>query len=301
MSIVFLFIDGIGLGEAGPSNPFSNNNYSSFETLAGGRQLTNRAEVVEKEQVLFRPIDARLDVEGLPQSGTGQVTLFSGENAAKVIGKHFGPFPHSQTRYLLEQYSLFQKVQKIGREPYFMNAYPKRFFQFLNKRNRWTSTTLMTKSAGLGLNTIEEVKAETAVTAELTQGAWKNRLGLDVPEIKPEEAARRVHNMLGSKDLILLEYYLTDKAGHSQNPEMAGEVLTVLDRFVGKLTDLLAPERDESLVITSDHGNLEDLSTKTHTLNSVPLMVNGTATSAFKGVQSIMGVTDAILKALDSE
>ena len=298
MSIVLLFIDGVGLGGPDTANPFHVHSYEAFESLAGGQPFTAEAEACQNEHSLFRPLDACLDVEGLPQSGTGQVSLFTGENAAKIINRHFGPFPHSQTRYLLENYSLFHEVKELGLSPYFMNAYPDRFFRFMNQRNRWTSTTLMAKSAGLELNTIDEIHSGTAVTAELTQQAWKERLQLDVPEIQPEDAAARVLKMLQSRDLVLVEYYLTDKAGHAQSMERSHGVLTVLNRFIGHLTDQMNHSNGESLVITSDHGNIEDLSSKTHTFNSVPLMTYGDAAAEFSQVNSIMEVKNAVINAL---
>lgn len=301
MPIVFLFIDGVGLGEPDSSNPFYVKKYKSFERLSGGQPFTSEAESYQNYHKLFRSIDACLGVEGLPQSGTGQVTLFSGNNAAEIIDRHFGPFPHSQTRYLLEKYSLFHNVQELGLSPYFMNAYPDRFFRFMNKRNRWTSTTLMAKSAGLELNTIDEINSKTAVSAELTQKAWRDRLQLDVPEIEPEEAADRVLKMIQKKDLVLIEYYLTDKAGHEQSSERSREVLTVLDRFTGHIVDHMDPYTGHSLVITSDHGNIEDLSSKTHTFNPVPLMVYGNAATEFTDVKSIRGIKSALISALHKE
>ncbi len=93
----------------------------------------------------------------MPQSGTGQTTLFTGENASQVIGKHLGPYPHSGIKHLLQEQSIFQAVQQSGKKPYFMNAYPPIFFELSEKRNRWSCTTLMTKSANITLNSTEEV------------------------------------------------------------------------------------------------------------------------------------------------
>jgi len=50
-------------------------------------------------------------VEGLPQSGTGQATLFTGVNCAERVGRHFGPYPHSTTHEILRDHNLFRRVE----------------------------------------------------------------------------------------------------------------------------------------------------------------------------------------------
>lgn len=299
MSVIFLFIDGVGLGDAADSNPFTRAEYPAFSRMAGGQSFDRNTASVYKGEHLFKPVDANLGIEGLPQSGTGQTTLFTGVNAAAVIGKHFGPFPHSGIKHLLREQSLFLKAQRMGRSCHFVNAYPQVFFNKSKKRNRWSCTTLMTKSAGLKLNTVEEVREGEAVTAGLTQEAWKEQLDIDVPGIGPEEAAGRLLSKAEEGDLILHEYYLTDKAGHSRDHEKAGRVISLYDRFL----DTLIKERKEefTLVLCSDHGNVEDLSTKTHTRNRVPLFVEGPAAACFKEAESILDVTPAILKSLEKD
>ena len=263
-----------------------------------GADFNKDAESVFKSDHIFKPIDANLDVEGLPQSGTGQTTLFTGENASKVIGKHFGPFPHSGIKHLLREQSIFHAVKEAGKNPFFINAYPPIFFEHSKRRNRWSCTTLMTKSAGMKLNSTEEVLDETALTAEIIQNAWRERLGIDIPKIDAQEAGQRLLNMAGEYDLVLYEYYLTDKAGHSQKQENAELVLNTLNEF---LLHIIKQKRSsDTLVITSDHGNLEDLSTKTHTRNKVPLFVMGEGIDHFSQVESLIGVKDGIIKTLSS-
>ena len=295
MSLCFLFVDGIGVGERNQLNPLSNKDLQSFSFFTNSAGLDTLSKERVEDKILFKKIDANLDVEGLPQSGTGQTTLFTGENASKVIGKHFGPYPHSGIKPLLKEKSLFHKVIDMGKKPHFINAYPEIFFKKSSKRDRWSCTTLMTKSAGLRLNRVEDVINGHAVTAEITQSVWRSRLNLDVPEIDPADASERVINSLNKYDLVLYEYYLTDKAGHEQNREMADQVLRTLDQFIFGIINGLRP--DDTLVITSDHGNLEDLSVKTHTRNPVPLFVIGDV-NAFQSVRSIQDVTPAILEVM---
>ncbi|TVR16309.1 MAG: hypothetical protein EA391_08315 [Balneolaceae bacterium] len=296
MAVLFVFVDGIGVGKNNTDNPLASEKLHSFSLFTGQNGVHSGCNERDESGILFKKIDANLDVEGLPQSGTGQTALFTGINASKKIGKHFGPFPHSEIKPLLRKKSLFHKVIEMGKSAHFLNAYPDIFFKKSEKRNRWSCTTLMTKSANLHLNRLQDVLDEKAITAEIVQSAWRSMLNLDVPSIDPEDAAGRALNALNAYDLVLYEYYLTDKAGHAQDREMADKVLMVLDRFLMRIKKNKKP--DDTLVICSDHGNIEDLSTKTHTRNPVPLFVAGD-TEPFKRAASILDVTPGILRVLE--
>lgn len=298
MAVLFIFIDGIGLGEESESNPFFTHSWPAFEWMSGGHFGRNYQSINESDHI-FKGIDANLGVKGLPQSGTGQTALFTGVNASKKIGKHFGPFPHTGIKPFLKKDSIFQGVQSIGLKPYFMNAYPPVFFEHAKKRNRWSCTTLMTKSAEMPLHSTKEVLNEEALTAEIIQNAWREKLNIDLPKIEPEDAGQRILNILEQYDLVLYEYYLTDKAGHTQKKEDAIRVMDPLNIFLNYIID--NKKREDLLVISSDHGNLEDLSTKTHTRNPVPLLALGRDAGLFREVDSILGVKDSILKWLERE
>lgn len=296
MGVLFLFIDGIGLGPSSAHNPFSVRDFEGFQQLTGGERLTNDAPPISTSELVFRSVDATLGVEGLPQSGTGQATLFSGENASAMIGKHFGPYPHTRIKVLLQERSLFHQVQQMGKWPYFMNAFPEIFFERASLRNRWSCATLMTRSAGLKINSVEEVFAGKALTAEILQDYWKKMLNLEVPAISYDEASIRVLNALDEYDVVLMEYYLTDKAGHSQKLDDAVLAIERIDKFINSF---LSKNNTHTLVICSDHGNIEDLSIKTHTVNNVPLIVSGPAARNFINIDDLKGVTPSILASIE--
>ncbi|MEX0661578.1 MAG: alkaline phosphatase family protein [Balneolaceae bacterium] len=295
MSVIFIFIDGIGVGENIKENPLANKKWRSFSHFTQSNGIHKECEARESESVLFKAIDANLGVEGLPQSGTGQVTLFSGVNASKMIGKHFGPFPYSTTKPFLEEGSLFHQVQEMGKKPHFINGYPEIFFKRAERIDRWSATTLMTRSANVRLNTTQDVLDGKAITAEIKQNIWREKLNLDVPEITEPEAADRLLLAAKEYDLVMYEFYLTDKAGHSMDREYADQIRDVLDPFLMHIIDHL-PE-DVTLVITSDHGNLEDLTTKTHTRNEVPLFVMGDI-EPFRKAESLIDITPGIIEVL---
>jgi hypothetical protein len=292
--VVFVFLDGVGLGPATADNPFAGLSLPHFERLAGGQRWTADAAPLAEAGHLFRPIDATLGVEGLPQSGTGQATLFTGVNCAVTAGRHFGPYPHSTSKPVIAARNLFVRLRDAGRTGAFANAYPDRFFRFAEGRNRWTVTTLCCIEAGVPLRREADLRAGDALTADLTAAAWPEHLGIDVPVISEEDAGRRLARLSRAADLTLFEYYLTDKAGHSQSAGRAAITLRAVDVFLGGLLGALDPRRD-LLVVTSDHGNLEDLGTKTHTRYPVPLVALGPGAAAFADVRDLMGVTPALV------
>lgn len=297
MSVLFLFVDGIGIGGDHTDNPFSSFDWPGFRSITNGQSLTKSAHFSRSSSHVFKPIDATLGVQGLPQSGTGQATLFSGQNASKIIDKHFGPYPHSGIKHLLMEESLFQKVLMMGKRPYFVNAFPQIFFDRAKMRNRWSCCTLMTKSAGLKLNSVDEVLNEEAITAEIIQDYWRHHLNLDIPSITINQAVERVAKVSSTYDVTLMEYYLTDKAGHEQDKDSAFKAIERLDTFL-QFYIQVKPE-NQTIILTSDHGNLEDLSVKTHTMNPVPLIVNGPKANHFFDVESIQDITPAILGSLE--
>lgn len=306
--VLFVFVDGVGLGPAGPDNPLGGA-WPALETLAGGHAWTNAARAVDEPEHVFRPLDATLGVEGLPQSGTGQATLFTGVNGAARAGRHYGPFPHSKTKPALAEENIFAQIQRLGlpgsdgsggssgREPSaFANAYPPRFFDYAQKRDRWTVTTRCCVEAGVPIRSVEALQRGAALAADLTGTAWKEKLGLDVAPISEADAAQNLLRLSQRHAFTLFEYFLTDKAGHSRDLDRARRVLRSLDAFLGALLE--SRPDDTLLVLTSDHGNLEDLSAKGHTRAPVPLVALGPGARHFRAARDLTDVVPAILNAL---
>ena len=295
--VTFVFVDGVGLGEGTAANPFAYLALQNIERLAGQQRWTTDAGIVAEPAHLFRPIDATLGMEGLPQSGTGQATLFTGVNCAERAGRHFGPYPHSTSKPVIAEHSMFARLHTAGRTGAFANAYPDRFFRYAEGRNRWTVTSLCCIEAGIPLRREADLRAGDALAADLTAAAWPEQLGIDVPVISEADAGRRLADLSRSSDVTLFEYYFSDKAGHSQDADHAAAVLRALDAFFGGLLDALDLDRD-LLVVTSDHGNLEDLSTKTHTRNPVPLVALGAGADRLATVETLTDLTPALVTLL---
>ena len=297
--VLFVFLDGVGLGLE-EDNPFATLALPAFERLAGGQRWTDAARPVRTPTHTFVPLDATLGVAGLPQSGTGQAALFSGENAALAHGGHFGPYPPSAVRPLLEQQSVYARLLRAGLtagDVAFANAYPDPFFQAAEARGRWTTTTFMARSAGVRLRTAADLAAGHALAADLTGEGWQRLVDPNLAPNSEAHAARRLLALARRHRFTLFEYYLSDKAGHSRNPERAADILTSLDRFFAALLDALDPDRD-LLVVSSDHGNIESLGTKSHTTNAVPLAATGRGADVFARAASLLDVTPMLVSGM---
>ena len=296
MSVLLVFIDGIGLGPRADSNPFHTIETKGFETFSDGQLWTADARAVETPETIFRPIDATLGVEGLPQSGTGQATLFTGINCALQAGRHYGPWPHSSTRDILRTHNVFrQTVEGTGGSAVFANAYPDRFFEIAARRDRWSTTTRCCLDAGISIMKLDDLAAGNAIAADIT-GVGLQRFEPSVEPVPEEVAARRLVDIASRNHVTVFEYFHSDKAGHAMSADLAAGVLASLSRFLEELSRR-RPD-NLSVVVTSDHGNLEDLSVKTHTMNPVPLAVLGPAAPSFSSVHDLTGVTPAIIASL---
>ena len=297
--ILFVFLDGVGLGPATPSNPFHGFKGEVFYHLAGDQRWTQ--PFVEKSAAdhLVDALDATLGVEGLPQSGTGQATLMTGENCAQRVGRHFGPFPHSKTHEVLDRDNLFHQVQALfpsrSAPAAFMNAFPPQYFNATRRRS--TVTTRCCQAAGVEIRDITALREGRALSADLTGTTWRSRLDLDVPERTPEEAGILLTQTARQHACTLFEYFLTDKVGHRRVDLEPVDLLTQLNRFFEGILDTFDPTRD-TLLITSDHGNLEERTHTQHTRNAVPLIVYGWAAPHFSTARTVQDVTPSILQAL---
>lgn len=295
-SIYFLFIDGIGLAPSTESNPFWTNELPGFESLAESTSWTTEGfNIQDRPNLVVRGIDANLSIHGLPQSGTGQSTIFSGVNCAQLAGRHYGPFPHSSSRDVLREKNLFSRVG-IQRS-LFANAYPERFFRMAERRDRWSTTTRCCLDSGIKIMTIADLEKGDALAADITGVGLAKVAELAVTPISESDAAKRVRMMCASKALVVSEYFHTDKAGHAQNSAAAASCLMTLDVFFSCLVHELDWTKT-TLVVTSDHGNLEDLSVKTHTRNPVPLVVRGPDAHHFRDVTDLSHLADAIESAV---
>ena len=273
MAVLMIFWDGVGYGREDVSeNPFFSATLPTFTALFGGSMLSLKKRRLASSLATTTPVNTTLGVEGLPQSGTGQTAIFTGINAPKKIGKHFGPHPFSTLVPIIKEKNIFAELGRRGKSSCFVNAFPQRYFDFINSpRGKTPTVALSYLSAGGRLNTIDDLAAGKALSADFTNEGL-NSFGYTLPILSPRDAGKRFYEIGRSFDFTLFEYFFSDKAGHFQKMKTAVDILEKMDNFVSGILESFNHDND-ILIFISDHGNLEDLSTRSHTRIPVPLFV----------------------------
>jgi hypothetical protein len=241
--------------------------------------------------------DATLGIPGRPQSATGQTTILTGENAPRLIGRHLLGFPNAALREVLRRSSLFRVLAEAGRRAVFANAYPVAYLRALGieaagepeftlgkRRARAAATTVAFAAGGGRFRTWDDARCGRALTHDIT-GRRAREYGAEVPLRAPEEAASILDAVAAEHDLTVFEFFETDEAGHARSMERALEAIDRLDRLLRALVGALGPE--DALVIASDHGNVEDLSTRNHTRAAVPVLGFGRAAAQLAAVEDL--------------
>lgn len=295
-----LFLDGVGIGTKDRGrNPFFEANISALKTLWGGTIPHVRDAYRDFSTASLRPLNATLGVAGLPQSGTGQTSLLTGRNAARIVGKHFGPYPYSTLKPIIAEENIFRRVQSAGKIPFYANAFPRQYFEYINSpRSRTAAITMSWIASGYRLNDSNALAAGNALSADITSERWSNLGYPHMPIISPQEAGKRLAGFTKANDFVLFEYYFTDHAGHHQSMAEAVRILETLDGLIEGILNAF-DHHSMVFILTSDHGNIEDLSTKGHTRNPVPLLAVGKRhreISAYS--RNLTHVVPAILKLL---
>jgi 2,3-bisphosphoglycerate-independent phosphoglycerate mutase len=263
MSVIFFFIDGVGIGVQGSSNPF-------FLTKTPG------LDRLYKEGRFFQA-DSTLGVKGLPQSATGQTAIFTGKNAPKIIGRHLSGRPTENLSRIIEENNIFKELKSKGFTVNYANVYRNEYIENISKtksrRERPSVTTVMSLSAGLVLRNVTDYNNESGVYHDIS-GDILQESGYEVKILTPAEASKRLVKISISYDFTLFEHFMSDIIGHKGDMQAAVKEVRLLDEFVSALLAELNFDED-LLVIASDHGNLEDKSVKTHTMNKVPVIFYG--------------------------
>ncbi len=276
MRVLMVFLDGVGIGARDPaSNPLFAGEYPAFRRLAGDDLFHLQRREFQDRQTSLLSLDTTLGVPGLPQSGTGQTALFTGENAPRLIGRHFGPYPYSLLRPVIASQSIFSRLKSRGIAPALANAYPQRFFDHLARHpSRITVPPYACMEAGIPLYRAEDLARGVGISADITGAGWHVLGYPGTKVISHAVAGNRLVRLLEKHEFVLFEYWKTDHAGHAQDPDAASAALGALDGLLAGVLEKLDLRRD-LLMITSDHGNFEDLRVKTHTRNPVPALLHG--------------------------
>ena len=286
LKMIFVFVDGFGLGEKDASkNPV----YAA--------DTPNLDHIFANYDVIAT--DASLDVPGLPQSATGQTAIFTGINAPMLLGRHLNAQPSATLKKVLNEDNLFKRLMKAGLQVTNANVYRQEYLDRMNdpaeKRYKPSVSSVMTMSAGLPFRMVEEYRNGKGIYHDIT-GRIIVESGYDAEIITPKEAAHRLYSISRENDFTLFEHFMSDIIGHKMDMGLAIEEIELLDAFVGELLKLADPEKD-IIFITSDHGNIEDVSIKTHTLNKVPtIIIGGNHKSRTVKIRSLLDIMPAVLE-----
>ncbi|MCK4836874.1 MAG: hypothetical protein KAT17_09560 [Candidatus Aminicenantes bacterium] len=304
--MIFIFLDGVGIGKPSPSNPFFVSNSEYLPLYTGNPGWPDRTPV--------KPIDPLFGIKGLPQSATGQTTLYTGQIIPRLLNKHQGTYPNKLMRKIIKQYNILALLKKNRFRVSFINAYPvfapfftsnhvnihhdgqirfsKQFPEFYKKRISVTSC-MMILSQQKPFDE-KDVESEKSIFQDYSNLTLKER-GLHLPEFSPEKAAEIIFNKSREFDFILYEYFQTDIFGHRKPIRECINLVENLNRLIRTLVASLDKKTD-TLLITSDHGNLEDCSIRTHTLNPVPLILWGNNLEKMRNqINTIADISPAIL------
>jgi 2,3-bisphosphoglycerate-independent phosphoglycerate mutase len=296
--VLFIFLDGIGLGSDNPeTNPLARVEMPYLQSLLGGQKLLASTAPFESELVSLLALDAGLGVDGLPQSATGQAVLMTGINIPAELGYHYGPKPNPQVAsYLKNGNTLFSWLRAKGKKAALLNAYPPRYFSGIESGKRlYSSIPLAVTNAGYSLFTQEDFFEGKALSADFTGQGWRSMLEIaEAPLRSAQESGAKLAELARAYDFSMFEYWASDYAGHKQNMEWAIQQMVVFDGVLEGLVN--AWDLDEDLIlVTSDHGNMEDLSTRRHTHAKVPGLVIGAKHKTFaEGLRDLTGIAPRI-------
>jgi len=131
------------------------------------------------------------------------------------------------------------------------------------------------RQAGVTLYTWADVRRGEALTSSMTH-ELESRFDValfdqaPLPRRTPEEAAAILVKLAKHHDLTFYKYQIPDLVSHTGRAELAREVFVVIERFVESVLSQI-DRVGTSVIITSDHGHLEQLgSSRGHPKSKVP-------------------------------
>jgi len=295
--ILMIFLDGIGLGDDDPAlNPFAIASMPTLTVLTNGQRWLRGIGRQDSARAAFVPTDPRLGVPGRPQSATGQATIITGINVPAAIGEHYGPRPTEPIRTIIAEQSFFRTVLAHGGSASLLEGYPPPWHDAVNRGKRLlASYQYAAHIAGLPLLTHADVARGDAMSMDWTGEAWRDQLGLsDAPVYSPRDAGRKMVELAQRYTFSFFPHWYTDTLGHRGTIDEAVRLLELVDQVMAGALE--AWQDDEGLIVlTSDHGNIEDMSHGKHTENDVPTLIVGAEAARFAdGISTLADLVPAM-------
>ena len=267
MKKLFLFfIDGIGLGNA------ENSLTDLFKNITG-KPLGAGDQPQFVSLGVICSANATLETAGVPQSATGQATIFTGINTSEYLGYHLTALPNRKLVELIEKQSMMKSLVERGMSVTSANTYSDEFFltRAARKRNAFPVSTLTIKVSGVPFRYFADYEQGRAVFADITNKLIREK-GYDIAEITPEVAAGNLLNIWEETQFVFFEYFMTDVYRHKRDKTAMDKCVDILNRFTENVWSGISDDKT-SILIISDHGNAEDLSIADHTFNNVPAIL----------------------------
>ncbi len=302
MHVLLIFLDGIGLGDDDPTNnPFAVASMPTLLGLSNGQRWLRGIGEQISARAVFKPLDPRMGVPGRPQSATGQAAILTGRNIPQLIGEHYGPRPNPPIRALLHEDNLFKQVVAAGKKAALLEGYPPGFHSAIGRGKRLPSSYQQALlEAGLPLFDAAMVERGDALTVDWTGESWRSELGFkDAPLYTPFDAGVKMVELSRRYDFAFFSHWLTDVFGHRGPFDLAVKVLELFDQVMAGALSVW-DDAEGLMIVTSDHGNMEDLSHGKHTENDVPTLIIGTGKQAFAdGLTDLAGLAPRIARVLE--
>jgi len=304
--VIFIFVDGCGVGAADAGNPFFLADSRNLPFWRGGMALADGTPV--------KAIDATLGIPGAPQSASGQTALFCGAAAAELGHRHRNGYPDRALRQVILEKNLLSRLAAAGAAACFLNAYPAHEELFTARHVRlqpdgrlWFSaafperfkrmvsvTSCMLLASGQKPFGAADIQAGKALYQDYSNRQLREK-GLPLPEFSPLKAARVIRGAARRLAFVLYEYFQTDLYAHRRSLADCVRLVRDFDAMVGALLARL-DRKTTTLVLTSDHGNLEDFHLHGHSRNPVPLLTWGRHGARLRErIDSLSDVAPAIL------
>jgi hypothetical protein len=195
---------------------------------------------------------------------------------------------------VVESSNLLSRAMRDGHSAAFANAYPKNWPGTARHGRRVAGPPLAARAAGLLTRDHTALGRGDAVASEIVNDGWRQWVGADlVPTITPEGAGTVLAHIANTHELTFFAHYSTDTAGHRGGMAGAVDALERVDGFLAGVQNGLSADR--TLLIVSDHGNIEDV-TGGHTRNPVLGVLSGPAAPWLSSrIASLVDVAPAVL------
>lgn len=284
MRVAILFTDGVGVGPRNPdTNPLARGEFllSQFE---GGEGSTLPAGGTRHD------VDTTFGVDGRPQSASNQTAIWTGRPAPALLGRHVLGYPNAPLKALIASHSIVRQLTAASRTASFANAYPAGYLDALGlkrrpsagddfriperylRRLKASASTLAMAAGDIALRTLDDARHDAGLTHDV-DGSTAARRKVTVPTRTATDAAAIFWRL--AEDFTLFEHYLADEAGHAQDSVAAARAIETFDAFARAV--IATRPDDVQVLICSDHGNVEDLSIRSHTRNPIAVLSFGPA------------------------